>query len=43
MFTVIGVVLLSQAWRFHPVPNSGRTLLGAVIMGWGVFNLVEDW
>ncbi|MBZ6493554.1 DUF2243 domain-containing protein [Natrinema longum] len=41
LFTIIGVVLLSRAWRFHPVPNSGRTLLGAVIMGWGVFNLVE--
>ncbi|RZH68498.1 DUF2243 domain-containing protein [Natrinema altunense] len=41
VFTVIGVVFLSRAWRFHPVPNSGRTLLGAVIMGWGGFNLVE--
>ncbi|ELY70630.1 DUF2243 domain-containing protein [Natrinema versiforme] len=41
VFTITGVVLLSRAWRFHSVPNSGRTLFGAVIMGWGVFNLVE--
>ncbi|WP_226005895.1 DUF2243 domain-containing protein [Natrinema salinisoli] len=41
VFTIIGVVLLSRAWRFHSVPTSGRTLLGAVIMGWGAFNLVE--
>ncbi|MFC6769630.1 DUF2243 domain-containing protein [Natrinema soli] len=40
-FTVIGLVLFSRAWRFHPVPKSGRILLGAVIMGWGVFNVVE--
>lgn len=40
-FTIIGVVLLSRAWRFHPVPNSGRTLFGAAITGWGLFNLVE--
>ncbi|SEW00804.1 DUF2243 domain-containing protein [Natrinema salifodinae] len=41
LFTILGVVLLSRAWRFHPVPKSGRTLLGATIMGWGAFNLVE--
>lgn len=40
-FTVLGVVLLWRAWQFHPVPNSGRTLLGATSSGWGVFNLVE--
>ncbi|WP_254763719.1 DUF2243 domain-containing protein [Natrinema marinum] len=40
-FTIIGIVLLSRAWRFHPVPESGRTLLGAVIAGWGLFNVVE--
>jgi len=40
-FTIIGLVLFSRAWRFRPVPKSGRTLFGAVIMGWGVFNLVE--
>ncbi|MDS0474454.1 DUF2243 domain-containing protein [Natrinema sp. 1APR25-10V2] len=40
-FTIIGIVLLSRAWRFHPVPKSGRTLLGAVLMGWGLFNVVE--
>jgi uncharacterized membrane protein len=40
-FTVLGIVLLWRAWRFHPVPNSGRALLGATMAGWGVFNLVE--
>ncbi|WP_254523407.1 DUF2243 domain-containing protein [Natrinema caseinilyticum] len=40
-FTIVGIVLLSRAWRFHPVPKSRRTLFGAVIMGWGVFNVVE--
>ncbi|WP_049970499.1 DUF2243 domain-containing protein [Haladaptatus cibarius] len=40
-FTVLGVVLLWRAWRRPAVPRSGRTLLGSVISGWGLFNLGE--
>ncbi|AGB32760.1 hypothetical protein C488_08937 [Natrinema pellirubrum DSM 15624] len=40
-FTIMGVVLLFRAWRLPSVPGSGRTLLGASIMGWGAFNVVE--
>lgn len=39
--TIVGIVLLWRAWRFPNVPPSGRTLLGSVSMGWGLFNLVE--
>lgn len=41
VFTVLGVVLLMRAWREPSVPASGRTLFGSVILGWGLFNLVE--
>ncbi|MFC7212719.1 DUF2243 domain-containing protein [Saliphagus sp. GCM10025334] len=40
-FTVVGIVLIVRAWRHPYVPPSGRTLLGSVLMGWGIFNLVE--
>lgn len=39
--TVLGVVLLLRAWRRPEVPASGRTLLGSVVLGWGLFNLLE--
>ena len=39
--TVLGLVLLWRAWRTPNVPVSGRALLGSVVLGWGVFNLVE--
>jgi len=41
-FTIIGLVLFSRAWRFHPVPKSGRIVLGAVIMGWGCSTSSRD-
>ncbi len=41
LFTVAGVVLLWRAWRRSQVPASGRTLAGSVLVGWGLFNLVE--
>lgn len=41
VFTVAGVVLLWRARRRPAVPRSGRTLVGSVILGWGLFNLVE--
>ncbi|WP_245800572.1 DUF2243 domain-containing protein [Natrinema saccharevitans] len=40
-FTITGVVLLFRAWRLPSVSASGRTLLGASIMGWDAFNLVD--
>jgi uncharacterized membrane protein len=39
--TLLGVGQLFRAGRRPDVPWSGRTLLGSVLMGWGLFNLVE--
>lgn len=39
--TVLGVGLLVVAWRRPDVPPSWRTLVGAALVGWGVFNLAE--
>lgn len=41
LFTVGGVVLLWRTWRRRDVPPSGRALFGSVILGWGLFNVVE--
>ena len=41
LFTVVGITLLWQAWTDQATAASGRTLGGAVMLGWGVFNLVE--
>jgi uncharacterized membrane protein len=41
LFTVAGVVLVLRAWRRPGVPPSGRALLGGVVAGWGVVDLVE--
>ncbi len=41
LLTVLGIVLLWRAWRSPAVPRSGRTLFGSVVLGWGVFNVVE--
>ena len=41
VFTVVGIVLRWRAWQRPAVPKSGRTLFGSVILGWGVFNVVE--
>lgn len=38
---VIGVVLLFHAGRCHPMTGSGRVLLGAMLAGWGLFDVVE--
>jgi uncharacterized membrane protein len=38
---VIGIGLLFRAGRRHDVLWSGRVLVGSIIGGWGMFNLVE--
>ena len=39
--TAAGIALLFRAGRRADVPWSGRTLVGAMLAGWGTFNLVE--
>lgn len=39
--TALGLLRLFRAGQRRDVPWSGRTLLGAMIAGWGLFNLVE--
>jgi uncharacterized membrane protein len=41
VFTVAGVAALWRARRRRAAPVSGRVLVGAVVLGWGVFNVVE--
>ena len=41
VLTVLGVTLLWRAWQRPSVPASGRSLLGSVVLGWGLFNFVE--
>ena len=39
--TAVGLVMLFRAGRRADVPWSGRVLLGSMLAGWGLFNLVE--
>ena len=39
--TAISIKLLWDAAKNREVPLSGLTLWGALLMGWGIFNLVE--
>lgn len=41
MLTVAGLWMLWRAGGRRDVPWSGRTFLGALLIGWGAFNLVE--
>ena len=41
VLTVVGLCLLWAATGRADVPHSGRTLGGSVLLGWGLFNLVE--
>jgi uncharacterized membrane protein len=42
LMTALGLLLLLfRAGRRADVPWSGRTLLGSMVLGWGLFNLVE--
>jgi len=39
--TAIGIGLLWRAGRRPDVPWSGRTFVGSLMAGWGLFNVVE--
>ena len=39
--TVMGIILLWKAAKNPIVPLVGKTIAGAAILGWGLFNLVE--
>ena len=41
VLTAVGLGLLWAATGRADVPHSGRTLLGALLLGWGAFNVVE--
>ncbi len=41
IMTVAGLLLLWRAGSRADVPWSGRTFLGALLAGWGLFNVVE--
>ncbi|MBX0292370.1 DUF2243 domain-containing protein [Hymenobacter sp. HSC-4F20] len=41
VLTVIGLRVLWAASRRADVPWSGRTLVGSLLLGWGLFNVVE--
>ena len=41
LMTCIGVILLFRARASHDFSRSGRQFTGALMLGWGIFNLVE--
>ena len=41
LLTVIGVGLLWRAGKHAEVPWSTRTLVGSMLLGWGLFNFLE--
>ena len=41
VLTVVGLAMLWAATGRPEVPHSGRTLLGGLLLGWGLFNVVE--
>lgn len=41
LLTLAGIVLLAQCAKELATPGAPRRLLGAGLMGWGLFNLVE--
>jgi len=41
VMTAIGLALLWRAGGRREVPWSGQTFLGSLILGWGLFNLIE--
>lgn len=40
-FTVFGIAMLWRALRRPAVQTSRRSLVGATVLGWGLFNVVE--
>ena len=41
VLTVVGLAMLWAASGRPDVPHSGRTLLGGLLLGWGLFNVIE--
>jgi uncharacterized membrane protein len=41
VLTAVGLSLLWSATGRSDVPHSGRTLVGGLLLGWGLFNVVE--
>jgi uncharacterized membrane protein len=41
IMTAVGIAMLWSAARRSDVPLSSRTFLGSLLLGWGMFNLVE--
>ena len=41
LFTLAGLALLWRATRGGQIPVSGRAFVGLLLIGWGLFNLVE--
>ncbi len=41
LMTVLGLAALFKAGKRHDVPWSGFMLTGSMLLGWGLFNLVE--
>ncbi|WP_375419281.1 DUF2243 domain-containing protein [uncultured Hymenobacter sp.] len=41
LMTALGLSMLWRAAGRPDVPHSGRTLLGGLLLGWGLFNVVE--
>lgn len=41
IMTVVGLALLWRAGKRADVPWSGRIFVGALVLGWGLFNFVE--
>lgn len=41
LMTALGVAMLWRAGGMPEVPRSTRTLVGSLLQGWGIFNLVE--
>ena len=41
VLTAVAIAMLWRATRRTDVVQSGRTLLGSIITGWGAFNLIE--
>lgn len=41
VLTAVGLALLWAATGRAEVPHSGRTLVGGLLLGWGLFNVIE--